>query len=109
MNSFVQYYYTETYIAPDFLVLSYGACFSKPLIAVNMPLFFCRYYGNGNTAKLPDCYNVDTLDSYIHHAVFFQATTEALQPQADVWLGETSSFYDGGAPHLSDTYVAGFL
>ncbi|CAI8054362.1 Heparanase [Geodia barretti] len=68
-----------------------------------------QYYGNGNTAKLAQCYDVNLLDSYIHDAIDFQGTTEALQPQANVWLGETSSFYDGGAPHLSDTYVAGFM
>jgi hypothetical protein len=68
-----------------------------------------RYYGNGNTAKLAQCYDVNLLDSYIHDAVDFQGTAEALQPQANVWLGETSSFYDGGAPRLSDTYVAGFM
>jgi heparanase 1 len=68
-----------------------------------------QYYGNGSTAKLPQCYDVNLLDSLIHVAVYFQASTDALQPQADLWLGETSSFYGSGAPNLSNTYVAGFL
>jgi heparanase 1 len=68
-----------------------------------------QYYGNGHTGTLPEFYDIDKLDSFIHEAVFFQSATELLQPQASVWLGETSSLYDGGTPHLSDSYVAGFM
>ena len=68
-----------------------------------------RYYGNGHTGTLPEFYDVDKLDSFITEAVFYQTATELLQPQASTWLGETSSLYDGGAPHLSDSYVAGFM
>lgn len=30
-------------------------------------------------------------------------------PDKKVWLGETSSAYGGGAPRLSNTYIAGFM
>ena len=70
---------------------------------------YYSYYGSGKDAKLPQCYDVNLLDSYIHDAINFQGSTEALQLQASVWLGETSSFFDGGAPNVSDTYVAGFM
>lgn len=30
-------------------------------------------------------------------------------PGKKVWLGETSSAYGGGAPDLSNTFIAGFM
>ena len=71
--------------------------------------FLARYYANGRNGTLPQFYDVDLLDEFITTAVCFQATAALLQPQADVWLGETSSMFGGGAPHLSDSYVAGFM
>ncbi|CAI8023721.1 Heparanase [Geodia barretti] len=68
-----------------------------------------HYYGRGDEAKLSQCYDVEVLDSFIHEAVSFQASSVALQPKASMWLGETSSFSGGGAPSISDTFVAGFM
>ena len=69
----------------------------------------CRYYGNGQTGKESEFYDVGRLDLFIRDAKLFQTASELRQPKADLWLGETSSLYDGGAPHLSDSYVAGFM
>ena len=88
---------------------------SKSLFACSqIPITkFCtistRYYGNGKTGTLPQFYDVDLLDDYIHTAIYYQSATALLHPEADVWLGETSSLYDGGTPHLSDSFVAGFM
>ena len=68
-----------------------------------------RYYGNGQTGKESEFYDVGCLDSFIHTATLYQTASELQQPKADLWLGETSSLYDGGAPHLSDSYVTGFM
>ena len=69
----------------------------------------CRYYGNGQTGKESEFYYVGLLDSFIHMVTLHQTASELQQPKADLWLGETSSLYDGGAPHLSDSYVTGFM
>ncbi|XP_046553600.1 heparanase-like isoform X8 [Haliotis rubra] len=70
---------------------------------------FHHYYTNGHTAQLPnftDSKLMDTLVSTIQTALDVSRRTNPLTP---VWLGETSSCYYGGAPGISDRYVAGFL
>ena len=65
------------------------------------------YYANGETATLPQFYNVNLLDSFIRVAINFRGISELLAPDADLWVGETSSMYN--ASPLSHTYVAGFM
>lgn len=80
-----------------------------------MPLFsglisiLLRYYGNGSTAKLQDFTSIELLDHFIKEAKTASEMANKYQQGAELWLGETSSFYGGGAPDLSDTYVAGFM
>uniref|UniRef100_G1KKK3 Heparanase n=1 Tax=Anolis carolinensis TaxID=28377 RepID=G1KKK3_ANOCA len=68
-----------------------------------------HYYLNGRTATREDFMSPDVLDTFI------TAVQEELQlvddtvPGKSVWLGETSSAYGGGAPQLSNTYLAGFM
>ena len=71
--------------------------------------FIHSYYANGGTGTLPQFYDVNLLDTFIRYAIDFRGISELLAPDADLWIGETSSMYGGGAPHLSDTYVAGFM
>lgn len=65
-----------------------------------------QYYLNGRTARV---------DDFISPATFKQLPLEidamknALPTNKVTWLSETSSAYGGGAPTLSDKFVAGFL
>ena len=71
--------------------------------------FFPSYYGNGHTAVLPDCFDVDVLDTFLHLCQLTETLLQKYLPDAELWLGETSSFYGSGAPVLSSAYVAGFM
>lgn len=68
-----------------------------------------RYYENGHTALLPDFFTVTVLDKLIGECKTAFGAVQKYQPGIELWLGETSSCYGGGAPHLSNTYVAGFM
>ncbi|XP_046570040.1 heparanase-like isoform X2 [Haliotis rubra] len=70
---------------------------------------FHHYYTNGHTAHLSDFTNtklMDTLVSYIQSGIDVSRHTN---PHTPLWLGETSSCHHGGAPGMSNRYVAGFL
>jgi len=77
--------------------------------------YFCSsnplhsYYENGRTAVLQDFFNVSVLDSFIGYATKTKKYVNEYQPDAELWLGETSSTFGGGTPTLSDAYVAGFM
>jgi len=65
---------------------------------------------NGKTAQLEDMMSVDVLDSLVEQLTNLQdAVAAAGRTYNPLWLGETSSCYGGGAPGLSDSYVAGFM
>lgn len=68
------------------------------------------YYLNGRTAQLEDMMSVDVLNSLAEQLSLLQDTVAAAgYTDNPVWLGETSSCWGGGAPDLSDRYVAGFM
>jgi len=54
--------------------------------------------------------STDVLDSLVKQLSELRDTiAEAGYSSSPVWLGETSSCWGGGAPDLSDRYVAGFM
>jgi len=68
------------------------------------------YYINGRTARLEDMMSTDVLDSLTEQLSMLQDTVAAAgRSDSPLWLGETSSCWGGGAPGLSDSYVAGFM
>jgi heparanase 1 len=70
-----------------------------------------HYYGSGKTATIADTYSPATLDKLIVQQRQMAAVlTSTLGPKSNlpIWLGETSSFYGGGAVNISDRYGAGF-
>ena len=71
---------------------------------------------NGKTAVEKDFINIKFLDQFSSHSQSAQQIAMANQPHAEVWLGETSTAYNGGTPAynggtpgLSNTYIAGFM
>lgn len=82
---------------------------SESFIIVIMS-FSYRYYENGATALFPDFFNPEILDKFAVEANnTVNIVTQQRQLDVELWLGETSSCYGGGAPGLSDTYLAGFM
>ncbi|XP_053922222.1 heparanase isoform X2 [Cuculus canorus] len=68
-----------------------------------------HYYVNGRSATREDFLSPQVLDTFataVHEVLEIVGETV---PGKKVWLGETSSAYGGGAPRLSNTYVAGFM
>jgi len=54
--------------------------------------------------------SVDVLNSLTEQLSMLQDTIAAAgRKDNPLWLGETSSCWGGGAPDLSDRYVAGFM
>ncbi|XP_060103381.1 heparanase [Heteronotia binoei] len=68
-----------------------------------------HYYVNGRNATREDFLSPDVLDTFIADIQSVQQIVDATVPGKKVWLGETSSAYGGGAPRLSNTYLAGFM
>lgn len=69
---------------------------------------FHQYYEDGAVAKIEDFYNPDILNILYNEIQTGVNLTRAAGSSANVWLGETSSAWRGGAPNISDRYVAGF-
>lgn len=68
------------------------------------------YYIDGRTARLEDMMSTDVLDRLTEQLSMLQHTVAAAgRSHSPLWLGETSSCWGGGAPGLSDSYVAGFM
>ncbi|XP_044080688.1 heparanase isoform X2 [Neovison vison] len=68
-----------------------------------------HYYLNGRIATKEDFLNPDVLDTFTSSVQKVFQVVEETRPHKKVWLGETSSAYGGGAPLLSNTFVAGFI
>eukprot|EP00397_Hematodinium_sp_SG-2012_P028549 GEMP01030065.1.p1 GENE.GEMP01030065.1~~GEMP01030065.1.p1 ORF type:complete len:541 (+),score=112.24 GEMP01030065.1:50-1624(+) len=62
-----------------------------------------HYYGSATNRTVADCLNATLLDGLLNQLCAMQNYT---LPQ---WLGETSSFFGGGAPGASSSYAAGFM
>lgn len=69
-----------------------------------------QYYLNGRSACQKDFLNPSTFELLEDQ---ISRTTEIVNashvPKLPIWLGETSSAYGGGAPHLSNTFIGSFL
>ncbi|XP_017599596.1 PREDICTED: heparanase [Corvus brachyrhynchos] len=68
-----------------------------------------HYYVNGRSATRGDFLSPEVLDSFAAAIYEVLEIVGGTVPDKKVWLGETSSAYGGGAPRLSNTYVAGFM
>ena len=53
--------------------------------------------------------DINLLDSFSERALDAMACVQINNFTGPVWLGETSSTYDGGTEGLSDSFVAGFM
>ena len=67
------------------------------------------YYEHGTTAVLPDFFDPNILDMFMEAANETMIETLKHNISVELWLGETSSCYGGGAPVLSGSYIAGFM
>ncbi|CAH1783335.1 unnamed protein product [Owenia fusiformis] len=97
---------------PSFLSSSYMASFLKTLHSDNTRIdavTWHHYYTNGKTAKLADFTDPELLDNLQREIDVVEDIVSRYAPNTTVWLGETSSAYGGGAPGISDRYVAGFM
>ncbi|XP_040012608.1 heparanase isoform X2 [Xiphias gladius] len=68
-----------------------------------------HYYVNGRDTSLEDFLDPEVLDTLALKTNEVLEKVRLVSPGKTVWLGETSSAYGGGAPGLSDTFVAGFM
>ncbi|XP_048250525.1 heparanase-like isoform X2 [Haliotis rufescens] len=70
---------------------------------------FHQYYAFEGDATVNTCLDPKVMDSLISDIHRVRNVTTPSNPDTPLWLWETSSFYGGGTPALSDRYVAGFL
>ena len=68
-----------------------------------------QYYLNGHTCTKKDFLNVTVLENLRSEIIELNKFLAKKNINLPMWLGETSSAYGGGAPGLSDRYIAGFL
>ncbi|XP_063988743.1 heparanase-like [Diachasmimorpha longicaudata] len=68
-----------------------------------------QYYLNGREAKVMDFISPAVFNRLPAEINSFQRGINSSGRNVKMWLSETSSAYGGGAPELSDRYVAGFL
>jgi len=69
---------------------------------------FHHYYVNGRETSIDQFMSPVILDGLLSQITTAYKIVKH-PPYGRVWLGETSSAYGGGAPRLSDRYVAGFM
>ena len=61
------------------------------------------------TAIKEDFVDVSLLDKFLDYSLYASVLVQNFHPDSELWLGETSSSYDGGARDLSNAYIAGFM
>ncbi|XP_013783325.1 heparanase-like [Limulus polyphemus] len=83
--------------------------FLKKANSVVDAVTFHQYYCNGKTATLKDFLDIDLMDSLGEEISTVKEIVKETGPAQSIWLGESGSAWGGGAPGLSDTYIAGFL
>ena len=88
---------SKTYMYPQTITLHYHLLYS------------CSYYESAASAILPDFFNPSILDRFLFAAEKIVTETLPYSSDKELWVGETSSCYDGGTPELSNSYIAGFM
>ncbi|XP_076678139.1 heparanase [Andrena cerasifolii] len=68
-----------------------------------------QYYLNGREARVADFINISTFDYLPTQIESMKEAIKLSGKSVAMWLSETSTAYGGGAPELSDRFVAGFL
>ncbi|CAN9504612.1 unnamed protein product [Ophioblennius macclurei] len=68
-----------------------------------------HYYVNGRDTSVKDFLDPELLDTLSDNISIVMEKVTQMSPGKPVWLGETSSAFGGGAPGLSNTFVAGFM
>ncbi|XP_014487586.1 PREDICTED: heparanase-like isoform X2 [Dinoponera quadriceps] len=68
-----------------------------------------QYYLNGREAKVQDFVNPHTFNYLPMQIKVMEDFVIASRKNVSMWLSETSTAFGGGAPELSDRFVAGFL
>nr|XP_034193899.1 heparanase-like [Osmia lignaria]XP_034193900.1 heparanase-like [Osmia lignaria] len=68
-----------------------------------------QYYLNGREARIIDFLNVSTFNYLSQQIESMKKAIQLSGKNISMWLSETSTAYGGGAPGLSDRFVAGFL
>ncbi|CAL4073385.1 unnamed protein product, partial [Meganyctiphanes norvegica] len=67
-----------------------------------------HYYGGGDVT-IDDFLDPALMNNLTNQLEQMVAVRNELGPNLPMWLTETSTFYGGGAPDMSNRYVAGFL
>ncbi|XP_046565265.1 heparanase-like [Haliotis rubra] len=95
----MKYSHDRNYKIPEFELGNEPSSFPKP---------FTDTISGAQLGRdcLPEYLVMDGLITDINIA---RNVTNLSNPDTPLWLGETSSFYGGGTPGVSDRYVAGFL
>ena len=68
-----------------------------------------QYYVDGRTATADDFLDPTILDLFPAQAQEVINVVKTIGKKVPMWLGETSSAWGGGAPDLSNRYIAGFM
>ncbi|XP_076759438.1 heparanase [Xylocopa sonorina] len=68
-----------------------------------------QYYLNGREAQVTDFINISTFNYLPMQIKSMEEAIESSGRAIPMWLSETSTAFGGGAPKLSDRFVAGFL
>lgn len=95
-----------------------SVCFEVPLGVIRRILTIYRqmchacvfrYYLDKRNCTEKDFYNPNVLDKFLRELEAANDVLDKTAPGIPRWLGETGSAFGGGAPGLSDRYVAGFM